>query len=127
MSISYSIRAPAVTARLAQTEDAASLVLEAERAALAEVEHYKRKMLGLVAASCLRAELVHKRNEARIERLRERMTAAAQLRQVQISNEMEALAGALVGDMDTDASTLALLDGAIARVTEELAGISESS
>lgn len=119
----YDMRTPAVTARLAQTEDLASLVLEAERAALAEVEDYRRQMLRLVAVSWLRAELVRKRTEARIKRLREQMTAAAQVRQVRISSEMEALAG----DMDTDISTLALLDSAIARVTEELAGISESS
>jgi hypothetical protein len=50
------------------------------------------------------------------------MTAAAQLRQVQIGSEMETVAG----DMGTDGSILARLDGAIARVTEELAGIPES-
>lgn len=114
------MRTPAVTARLAQTEDAASLVLEAERVALAEVENYRRQTQGLVAASCLQAELVQKRTEARIKRLGERMTAAAQLRQAQMSTEMAALAG----DMGTEVSTLALLDSAIARVTEELAGIS---
>ena len=113
------MRTPAVTARLAQTEDAASLVLEAERVALAEVEHYRLQTQGLVATSCLRAELVHKRTEARIERLGERMAAVAQLRQAQMSAEMAALAG----DMGTDVSALALLDSAIARVTEELAGI----
>ncbi len=110
---------PAVIARLAQTEDVASLVLEAERVALAEVEHYQRQTLQLVAASCLRAELVHKRTAARIKRLRERMTVAAQLRQVRIGSEMAALAG----DLGADSSSHALLDSAIARVTEELAGI----
>ena len=114
---------PAVAARLAQTEDVASLVLEAERVALAEVYHFKLQMLRLVAASWLRAELVHKRTEVRTERLRQRMRAAAQVRQAQLSSEMEALAG----DMDADGAIPALLDRAIGRVTEELAAIPESS
>ena len=114
---------PAVAARLAQEENVASLVLEAERAALAEVEHYRRGTLLLVAASWLRAELVHKRAQAKIKLLRERMAIAARVRQVQISRDMEALAG----DTGTNVSILALVDSAIARVTEELAGISESS
>jgi hypothetical protein len=117
------MRTPAIAARLAQTENAASLVLEAERAALTEVEHYRLQMLRLVATSCLRAELVRKRAETRIQRLRERMKATAQLRQERISCEMQAVAG-VVG---TDSSKLALLDGAIHRVAEELAGTAESS
>ncbi|TRZ99526.1 MAG: hypothetical protein D4R84_01790 [Rhodocyclaceae bacterium] len=113
----------AVAARLAQTEDVASLVLEAERAALAEVENFKLQTLRLVATSWLRAELVHKRTEARTRRLRQRMTTVAQLRQQQISSEMEALAG----DKDTDGSIPAALDSAIGRVTQELAATPESS
>jgi hypothetical protein len=117
------MRTPAVTARLAQAEDAASLVLEAERAALAEVEHYRLQMLRLVATSCLRAELVRKRAETRVQRLRERMKATAQLRQERISCDMQALAC----DPGSDSPELALLDSAIHRVAEELAGIPESS
>ena len=113
------MRTPAVTARLAQTDDAASLVLEAERVALAEVEQCNRKALCLVAAAWLRAELVHKRTDVRIKRLRERMTSATQVRQVQIRGEMETLAG----DVGADASILELTDGAIARVSDELAGL----
>ncbi|MDD5176169.1 MAG: hypothetical protein PHQ05_07095 [Sterolibacterium sp.] len=107
----------------APSGDAASLVLEAERVALAEVEHYKHQMQELVAESSLRAEQLHKRTEARIKRLHERMTAAAQLRQAQINSEMVALEGEMV----TDGSTSAPLDSAIVRIAEELAGISESS
>ena len=113
---------PAVAARLAQTKDVAGLVLEAERAALAEVEYCRLQALRLVAVDCLRAELVHKRTQARIVRFRDCMTAAAQLRQVRIGSEMLALAG----DIGTDVPALALLDGAVARVTEELAGVPES-
>lgn len=82
---------PAVTARLSRTEDLASLVLETERAALAEVEQCQRQALKLVAASRLRAERVHQRSEIRIERLRGRMTAAAQARLLQIGGEIAAL------------------------------------
>ncbi len=121
-SISYDMRRSAVTARLAQSEDVAALVVEAERAALAEVEQYRLKISDLVAASRLRAELLHQRTGARIERLRERMAAAAQLRRAQMDGEMETLAG----EHDTDVSTLARLDTAIARVAEELAGFQES-
>ena len=117
------MRTPAVTARLAQSEDDASLVLEAERAALAEVEHYRLQMLRLVATGCLRAELVRKRAETRIQRLRERMQAAAQLRHERIDCEIQALAC----DPGTDSPDLALLDSAIHRVAEELAGLPESS
>ena len=117
------MRTPAITTRLAQTEDVASFVLEAERAAFSEIEHFKRQTLLLVATSWLRAALVHKRTEARIKRLRERMTADAQVRRMRICCEMEALAG----DIGEDESLLAPLDGAIVRVTEELAGISELS
>lgn len=114
---------PAVTTRPAQTENDASLVLEAEHVALAEVEQYKCQTLRLVAASWLRAELVHKRTEARISRLRERMAAAAQVRQLQIGKEMATLAG----DTATDGAIPIPLERAIARVVEELAGISETS
>lgn len=117
------MRTSAVAARLTQAEDAASLVLEAERAALAEVEQYRLQMLRLVATSCLRAELVRKRAETRIERLRERMQAAARLRQERIDSELQTLAC----DMATDSPDLALLDSAIHRVAEELAGLPESS
>ena len=116
------MRKPAVTARLAKTEDVASLVLEAERVALADVEQCKRQALRVVAVGLLRAELVHKRSEARIRLVRERMKVAAGIRQLQISSDMEALAG----DTGADVSILALVDSAIARVAEELAGISES-
>lgn len=112
---------PAVIARLAQSEDGASLVLEAERVALAGVELCRLQALRLLAASWLRAELVHKRTEARTERLRERMSAATRVRHKRISSEMAALAA----DTGADTAILALLDSAIARVTEELAGISE--
>lgn len=113
----------AVTARLAQVEDVASLVLKAERSALAEVEQYRHQTQDSVAGSSLRAEQLHQRTEERIMRLRERMTIAAEDRLAQISSEMAALAS----DMGTDEFKLALLDNAIARVTEELVGISESS
>ena len=113
---------PAVAARLAQTKDVAGLVLEAERVALAQVDDCRLQMLRLVAVACLRAELVHKRAQARIQRFRERMSMTARLRQVRIGSEMAALAG----DSGTDVPALALLDGAVARVAEELAGIPES-
>ncbi len=117
------MRTPALIARLAQAEDAASLVLDAERTALAAVEHYRRQMLLLLAISCLRAELVRKRTEARIQRIRERMKAAARVRRETISNEIEALAV----DTGVDLSVLTALDKGVSRVIEELAGVSKSS
>jgi hypothetical protein len=78
-------------------------------------------MQELVAASFSRAEQLQQRTEARIRRYRQQMTATAQLRQAQISNELAALAG----DMGTDASTLPPLEDAVARVIAELAGIPE--
>ena len=117
------MRTSAVTARLAQSEELASLVLEAERAALSEIEQFKRQTLRLVVTSWLRAVLVHKRTQTRIKRLRERMTAEAQVRQARISCEMQALAG----DIGEEASVLPALESAIARVTEELVGTSELS
>lgn len=108
----------AVSARLAQVEAAASDVLAAERAALAHIEHCKREALRLVADSGACTELIHKRTEARIERLRERMRAAAQLRQQRIRSEMAALAS----DIGTDASMLTVLDAALALIVDELAG-----
>jgi len=112
---------PAAPAHLAQTGDVVSLVLEAERAALSEIEHFKLQTRRLVVANCLRAVLVHKRTEVRIMRLRERMTAAAQLRHAQICSDMEALAVDAVQDI----STFAALHRAIDRVSAELAGIPE--
>ena len=117
------MRTSAVGAYLAETGDPASIVLEAERAALADVESFERQTLRLVTVSCLRAVLVQKRTEARIKRLRERMTTDAQLRRDRIRSEMEALEG----DISVDISLVPSLDSAIARVTAELAGISESS
>lgn len=75
-----------------------------------------------VAASHAQADRLHQRTQARIERLRQRMTAAAQARQAQICRETETLAA----DQDPDAAILARLDKAIARVAEELAGTAES-
>ena len=117
------MRTSAVGAYLAETEDPVSIVLEAERAALADVESFRRHTLRLVTVSCLRAVLVQKRTEARIKRLRERMTTDAQLRRDRICSEMEALAA----DTGVDISLVPSLDKAIAGVTAELAGISESS
>ncbi|MBI4291937.1 MAG: hypothetical protein HY661_10695 [Betaproteobacteria bacterium] len=117
------MRSPAATTRPTRAEEAASRVLEAERAALAQVEQCKLQALQLVAEGRAHAELVRKRAEARIERLRERMTVAARLRQERIRSEM----AALERDMGTDASVFAALDRAITRIIEELAGTSESS
>ena len=117
------MRASAVGAYPAETGDPASIVLEAERAALADVESFKRQTLLLVTVSCLRAVLVQKRTEARIKHLRERMTTDAQLRRDRIRAEMEALES-YVG---LDISLVPSLDNAIAKVTAELAGVSESS
>lgn len=108
---------------LAPRGDAASLVLEAERVALAGVEDCKHQAAQLVATSRLHAELAYQRTEARIKRLHEQMAAAAQRCQMQISSEMAALAN----NVGTDGSIPATLDDAIARVTAELAGIPESS
>jgi len=106
------------TVRLAEAEDPVSIVLGAERDALSEIEDFKRKAMQLVVASRLRALLVRKRVDLRIARLREQMTAAAQLRLETISSEMEALAT----DIVEDAALLAPLEIAIAGVTAELAG-----
>ena len=116
------MKTPAATSRLVQAEDAACHVLEAERAALADVELCKHQALQLVAESRVRAEQVHKHNEARIERLRQRAEMAARARQERINGEIAALAS----DMGTDASVLATLGGAITRITDELAGDSAS-
>ena len=114
---------PTVTALFAHAEDSVSLVLDAERSALSEIAHYKLQTRRLVVVNCLRAVLVHKRTEVRIRRLRERMTAAAQLRRAQICNEMEALAV----DAAQDTSSFAPLHSAIDRVSAELAGIPEAN
>jgi len=115
------MRTPAPTARLAQTDEVASLVLQAERAALSEIEHFKLQTRRLVVVNCLRAVLVHKRTEVRIRRLRERMSANAQLRRAQICGDMEALAVDAVQDI----SSLAPLHSAIDKVSAELAGIAD--
>jgi hypothetical protein len=117
------MRTSAITARLAQAEDAASLVLDAERAALAAVEHCRRQALQLAVISCLRAELVRRRTETRIQHMRERMKAAVRLRQESIDGEIEALEG----DKGTDLSVPAPIDDAVYRVSEELAGVVKSS
>ena len=112
---------PTVTALFAQAEDPVSLVLDAERSALSEIERFKLQTRRLVVANCLRAVLVHKRTEVRIRRLRERMTANAQLRRAQICGDMEALAVDAVQDI----SSLAPLHSAIDKVSAELAGIAD--
>lgn len=112
-----------VGAHFAELEDPVSIVLEAQDAAVADVENFQRQALRLVTVSCLHAVLVQKRTEVRIKRLRERMTADAQLRRVRVYSDMEALEG----DIGVDISRAGQLDNAIARVTAELAGISESS
>lgn len=112
-----------VAARRAETTNPVSIVLEAEQAALSGVEHFRRQTLQMLVTSALRAVLVHKRAEARIERLRQRMTADAQLRRGQIACEMTALEV----DMSVDKAPLMPMDNAIARVAAELAGVSESS
>jgi len=114
---------PTVSELFAQAEDPVSLVLDAEHSALAEIEHFKLQTRRLVVVNCLRAVLVHKRTGVRIRRLRERMTAAAQLRRAQICSDMEALAVDAVQDI----SAFAPLHSAIERVSAELAGISEPS
>jgi hypothetical protein len=117
------MRSPAATTRPTQAEEAVLRVLEAERTALAQVEQCRLQALQMADECRARAERVRKRTEDRIEQLRERMTVAARLRQERIHSEM----AALERDMSTDASVLAALEEAIARVTEELAGASESS
>lgn len=109
---------PAAAASLLQTEDAAARLLEAERTAYAEIEFCRRAALRLVVTSWLRAELVHKRTEARIERLRERMKIAAQDRQTRICAEI----AALTSDSGSDGVDLAAIDASIARIIEELVG-----
>lgn len=111
------------TARIAQAEDAASQVLDAERVALAEIEQCERQALQLVHDSRVRAEIVRQRADARIERVRARMTAAAGIRQQRICSETTSL----VADQGTGATLLAPLDHAIIRVVEEIVGASESS
>ncbi len=108
----------AVAASLLQTENAAARLLEAEHAACAKIELCRRDALRQVVTGWLRAELVHKRTEVRIERLRERMTIAAQDRQAWICGEMAALAS----DSRNDGVDLAALDASIARVIEQLVG-----
>ena len=112
------MNAPVSAARLAQTENAASNVLEAERAALAQVELCRQRALQLVAESKASAELVRMRTKDRIERLRQRMAAGARLNQERIHGETAALAS----DMGTAAPVLATLDRAIALIVDELVG-----
>lgn len=108
---------------LAETEDAARQLLEAERDTLVEIERCRRQGLQLVAVAWLRAELVRRCGQARVQRLSERMRTAAMLRQQELSRRSEALAG----DPGADASVLLRLDTAIDRVIEELVGIVEPS
>jgi hypothetical protein len=110
---------PAVTARLAQNRELVSLVLAAERAALADVAQFRRRTGQFLVASCLRALLVQKRTEVRIRRLRERIAAATQVRQLRIGREV----AALEADLAQDESMLTPLEAAIVKVTAELAGV----
>ena len=111
------------SARLAETQDPASIVLEAEHVALADIETFKRQTLRLVAVSCLRAVLVQKRTQARISRLRERIRTEARLRCDRVCREIEALEA----DVAVVPCDPAALDKAISSVVAELFAVSGSS
>ena len=108
--------------RFSQTDEIVSVVLQAERAALADVERFKRQVMLFALVGALRVALAKKRGDARVTQLRARMAAHAQLRRLQRADELAALAG----EPAENPSSLATLDRAIAKVIEELAGVCES-
>ena len=101
-----------------QAELAATRVLEAERAARAQVSYSEGEAARRVAQAGASAQALRERTEARIERLTERMTAQAQQRLDRIRTERERVAG----ETDADAATLSRLEYAIAKLVDEIAG-----
>jgi len=97
-------------------ERAASRVLEAERAARAQVEQCEQQCARLIAETQTRGTALHARTEARIERLRERMKAAAHTRLDRIHTEEAVLAA------DTAISIPAHLDAALEQLVAEMTG-----
>ena len=106
-----------------EEEAAASRVLEAERAARAQVAQCEVEAARRVSEANARAQAVRERTEARMARLSTRMTVQAQERLHQIRTEQELLAG----ETGAGATMLARLDSAIDKLVSEIAGVDSDS
>jgi vacuolar-type H+-ATPase subunit H len=101
-----------------EAQQAASRVLEAERAARAQVAQCEFEAARRVSEANARAQALRERTEARMACLVTRMTVQAEERLHQIRSEQERLAG----ETGADARTLARLESAIEYLVSEIAG-----
>ena len=106
-----------------EAEQAAFRVLEAERAARAQVAQCEVEATRRVSDANARAQALRERTEARMARLSTRMTVQTQERLHQIRTEQERLAG----QTGVDATMLARLDSAIEKLVSEIAGVDSDS
>lgn len=109
---------PRSASPVVEAEEAASRVLEAERAARAQVAQCEVEAARRVSEANALAQALSERTEARIARLGGRMTARAQERLHQIRTEQEVLAS----ETGADTATLARLDAAIDNLVVEITG-----
>ena len=114
---------PRSTSPIVEAEAAASRVLEAERAARAQVAQCEDEAAHRVDEANARAQALRERTEARIGRLSVRMTLQAQERLHQIRTEKERLSG----ETGADATMLARLDSAVEKLVSEIAGVDSDS
>jgi hypothetical protein len=108
---------------IVEAEAAASRVLEAEHAARAQVAQCEIEAARRVSEANARAQALHERSEARLARLKTRMSVQAQKRLHQIQTELELLAG----ETGADATVLARLASAIEKLISEIAGVASES
>ena len=109
---------PSSASPVLDAEAAASRVLEAERAARAQVAQCEIEAARRVSEANARAQALRERTEARMAHLTMRMTVQAQERLHHIRAEQERLAG----ETGADARTLARLESAIENLVSEIAG-----
>ena len=110
---------PRSASPIVEAEATASRVLEAERAARAQVAQCEAEAARRVSDANARAQALRERTEARITRLSARMTAQAEERLRQIRVEHERIAD----ETGADAATLARLQSAIGNLVSEIAGV----
>ena len=106
-----------------EAEQAASRVLEAERAARAQVAQCEFEAARRVSEANARAQTLRERTEARMARFSTRMSAQDEERLQQIRTEQERLAA----ETGVDATTLARLGSAIETLVSEIAGVAPGS
>lgn len=109
---------PRSASPVVEAEAAASRVLEAERAARAQVAQCGLQAVRRVDEANARAQALRERTEARIARMSARVTAQAEERLRQIRAEQERI----TGETGADAATLTRLDAAIDNLVAEIAG-----